>query len=770
MITARGRRRALYAVATLVATIALPVHAAPVDNPAEVFELPAVEVVGTTPLPGLGVALRDVPANVQMFGSRLLGRQRPTTLAQFLDANANSTSAAAGQGNPFQQSIDFRGFSASPILGTPQGVSVFQDGVRINEPFGDVVNWDLLPRSAISTVQIIPGSAAAFGLNTLGGALAIYTKSGAQFPGTSVEASGGSFGSGQAAFETGGARGALDWFATGHFADDHGWAEHNPSHIRQLFGKVGYQDDVTDLDVSLTLADNRLQGTQTLPLSMLANPRQAYTFPDENDNRLAFLAAKGSRFLGQQTLLGANVYYRHYKSSNFSSNVNDDFGTVDATTGMVQSNEAFNDRSSIDQSSAGFGVQLTWKGALRGVQHHVAVGAAGDFGDTHFAQDAQPASFTAARGTDPNGAFTRMTDVALRNAYTGVFATDSIALADAWTLSLAGRFNGARIKIADRSGEDPALDGSHGFSRFNPAVGINVNPAAALTVYAGYNEGMRAPTPIELTCADPEAPCRLPNQFLADPPLAKVVAKTLETGARGKLGAATTWSVAAYRTDLANDIQFVSSGGVAANAGFFQNVGRTRRQGIELHVEQRIGPVDLSLRYNHIDATFQSTFVAASASNSTADAAGAIVVRPGNRIPGIATDSLKLRAEFDQGAWSLGASAVAASPQYAHGDENNADVNGRVPGYAVVHLDAQWRATPQLELFAQVVNLFDRRYYNFALLGRNVFTGPNGAFGPASGVDGVAEQFRAVGTPRSVVVGLRYSFDRASVTAAKPAD
>ena len=122
------------------------------DNPAEVFELPSVDVVGVTPLPGLGTALRDVPANVQRFGASDIARQRQRTLTQFLEQNANSVGVGAGQGNPYQQSLDFRGLTASPILGTPQGISVFQDGVRINEAFGDVVNWDLLPRSAISSV------------------------------------------------------------------------------------------------------------------------------------------------------------------------------------------------------------------------------------------------------------------------------------------------------------------------------------------------------------------------------------------------------------------------------------------------------------------------------------------------------------------------------------------------------------------------------------------------------------------------------------------
>jgi outer membrane receptor protein involved in Fe transport len=762
-VTARAVRAAAPLLLALLATA--PARA---DNPAEALELPAVEVVGTTPLPGLGIPLRDVPANVQMFNAGMLSRQRPLTLTQFLDANANSTNAASGQGNPFQQSIDFRGFAASPILGTPQGISVFQDGVRINEPFGDVVNWDLLPRSAISSIQVIPGSVPAFGLNTLGGALAIYTKSGAQYPGASAEVSGGSFGTKAAEFEAGGARDHLDWFATGNFSDDNGWADHNASRVQQFFGKVGYQDDVTDLDVSLTLADNTLQGTQTLPLTFLSDPKQAYTYPDENRNKLAFVAAKGSRFVDSRTLLGGNVYYRHYRSSNFSSNVNDDFGRDDDA--QAPASEAFNDRSTIDQNGWGLGLQLTWKGDAGGVRHQLAVGASGDFGDTRFRQDEQPANFTADRGTVGVGPFTRITDVALRNAYSGVFAADTILLSDAWTLTLAGRFNHAHVDIRDRSGEEADLDGSHDFSRFSPALGVNFNPGPRLTVYGGYNQGMRAPTPIELTCADPAAPCRLPNEFLADPPLAKVVSKTLEAGARGRLGAATAWSLALYRSELDDDIQFVSSGAAALNAGYFRNVGRTRRQGVELSAATAVGPVDLVLRYNHIDATFRSSFTGSSPSNSSADESGSIAVHPGNRIPGIPADTLKLRAQVERETWSVGASVVAAASQYALGDEDNADRNGRVPGYVVVHLDAQWSPLPRLTLFGQVVNLFDTRYYDFGLLGQNFFTGPGNTYGPALGLAPASEQFRAIGTPRGLFVGMRYAFDAPAAKARKDVD
>jgi outer membrane receptor protein involved in Fe transport len=566
------------------------------DNPAEVMELPSVQVVGTTPLPGLGVPLAEVPGNVQLFGNRALATQRPPTLTQFLDQNANSVSATSGQGNLFQQSITFRGFAASPLLGTPQGMSVFQDGVRVNESFGDVVNWDLLPPMAISSIQLIPGSVPAFGLNTLGGALAIYTKSGAQYPGANVEISGGSFRRFEAQAEAGGSSDKLDWYATGRYLDDGGWAEHNSSLIKQFFGKVGYQDAITDFDVSATLADNTLEGSQTLPLSMLSNPRQAYTYPDRNQNQLAFFAAKGSRFLDETLLLGGNAYYRRYKNTNFSSNVNDDYGDPDDDP--PQTNEAFNDRSTIDQQSWGGGLQLTKNAKTGAIAHQIVGGVTGDFGRTRYTQDAQTANFTSDRGTVATGPFVVDTDADLSNDYFGAYVADTITLDPQWTLTLAGRYNWAKISIADRTGHDPALDGTHRYSRFSPAIGVNYNPTPALTTYASYNEGMRAPTPIELTCADPDAPCKLPNQFLADPPLNKVVAKTFEFGGRGKLGTASSWAAAAYRTELDDDIQFIAAGSGATNAGYFQNVGKTRRQGIELNAATRVGDWFFDLRYS----------------------------------------------------------------------------------------------------------------------------------------------------------------------------
>jgi outer membrane receptor protein involved in Fe transport len=172
--------------------------------------------------------------------------------------------------------------------------------------------------------------------------------------------------------------------------------------------------------------------------------------------------------------------------------------------------------------------------------------------------------------------------------------------------------------------------------------------------------------------------------------------------------------------------------------------------------------VRLTVSYSYIDATFRSAFLAASASNSTADADGAIAVEPGDRIPGIPSSTAKVRVDWKiTDRWALGGGLIYASSQYAHGDENNQDVHGAVPSYIVVNLDTKFRMTPDLQLFASVSNLFDRPYQNFGLLGANAFTGPGRTFGPAVGIEPAAEQFRGLGAPRGFWLGLRYTFGKA---------
>jgi len=314
------------------------------------------------------------------------------------------------------------------------------------------------------------------------------------------------------------------------------------------------------------------------------------------------------------------------------------------------------------------------------------------------------------------------------------------------------------VTIVHKTGLEPALNGDHTSKRLNPAADLNFNPTPELSTYVSYSEGMRAPTPVELTCADPLAPCRLPNNFLADPPLEKVVSKTMEAGARGRWSEALGWNASIYRTDLNDDIIFISSGG-AVNAGFFQNAGKTRRQGVELGMHGRINRLSLAANYGFIDATFESALTLNSPVNSSADpGTGDIQVSPGNKVPGIPEHSIKLRLEYDfTEAVSVGTNVMYLSSQYARGDENNQDANGKIPGYTVVNLDARYQFNKQLMFFGRITNLFDEEYETLGVLGENFFNGPGRTF-DAGNV--TVEQFRSTGAPRGMWVGVKYDFGR----------
>lgn len=726
-------------------------------NKAEVLETQAIEVVGTTPLPSIGTPINQVPSNVQTGSAKDISQQESLDLSEFLDNNLGSVNTANSVANPYQADVSFRGFTASPLLGTPQGLSVYLDGVRVNEAFGDVVNWDLIPANAISNINLIPGSNPLFGLNTLGGALAVHTKSGSDFPGVKVTAYGGSWARRAFEFEAGGVdkEKNLDYFVAGNIFKENGWRDHSQSDVKQIFGKVGWQNDTSDLDLSVALADTALEGTQAVPLSMYNKPAKAYTYPDSIGNQLAMIALKGSHFLTDDKLVASNVYYRKNRTNGFNSNAKD-LGPGDSS----------NISTLTDQDGFGGALQLSLLGDLVGHKNQFTVGASVDYGRTDFTSDSRDATVVGRETVtdDPTAAPTAFVRLKTRNDYYGLYATDTFSYTDKLHLTLSGRYNVAKIKLSGTSHDDTLvptdsdLRGDHTYTRFNPAIGLNYNPSKTLGFYGGYNEGMRAATPVELSCADENRPCSLPNAFAADPHLNKVVAKTFEGGVRGKLAENLSWNMGLYNTENTDDIQFIASN--STGFGYFKNVGDTRRRGIEMGLNGKFDRLSLAANYGFVDATYQSDFVVGSPANSSADVNGQIQVTKGNKIPGIARQTLKFRAAYDiTPAWNVGTNLVFSAGQYARGDENNQDVNGKVPGYGVMHLDTHFSINDYWKLFAKVNNVFDNKYATFGVLGGNIYN--------LDGVgDPVNEQFRSPAAPRAAWVGLTYEFGRAKTASA----
>jgi outer membrane receptor protein involved in Fe transport len=769
-----------------------------------------VTVVGSTPLHGSDVPIDRIPAPVQTATSRDIDRSGALDIADFLNRRLDSVHVNEVQGNPFQPDVNYRGYTASPLLGTPQGLSVYLDGVRLNQPFGDIVSWDLIPRIAVSSLALMPGSNPLFGLNTLGGALSLETKNGARDPGTSIQAIYGSHTRYAVEFEHGGARrgGGVHWYLSGNLFDEDGWREDSPSTVGQLFGKLGWQRARTDASLSVGYADTTLNGNGLQESGFLDRDYSSvYSKPDETKNRSAFVNVSGRHGLRDRLTLSGTAYFRHIDTHTLNGDVNEE--SLDQAlyqpnaaeraalaaagysgfpvSGETAENTPFPywrclgnvllrdepgekcngllNRSETSQYNAGVSGQITWLSDADS-SHQVTMGAAYDDSGADFAQSTELGYLNPDRSVTGTGAFAdgvtggeadgepldARVDLDGTTRTVSVYATDTLRLARGWHLTLSGRFNRTVVENVDAitpEGELGSLSGTHVFSRFNPAAGLTIDLPHRINAYVGYSEGSRAATSIELGCADPESPCKLPNAMAGDPPLDQVVTRTIEVGLRGT--ARVRWNAGYFRADNRDDILFVMS--EQTGFGYFRNFGRTRRQGLELGADGQFGPVTLGVGYTLLDATFQSPETVNGESNSSNEEAaggspgleGEIEIDPGSRMPLLPRHVLKAFGEVRvRSNVFVDLGLVSASNSYARGNENNAHEPDEVyyfgpgssPGYAVVNLGTRYQVTPKIGILLQINNLFDRQYSTGAQLGANAFT-DTGAF--------IARPFPAVG-------------------------
>ncbi|MEY4640293.1 MAG: hypothetical protein RLZZ227_287 [Pseudomonadota bacterium] len=817
--------------------LALGATALTLRSEAAIAQAPEIEVIIVTPVQGQGLNRQRIAANVQTASSEDLGKSHALDLAAFLNRRLGSVHINEVQNNPFQPDINFRGFTASPLLGTAQGLSVYMDGVRLNQPFGDVVSWDLIPRTAIDTITLMPGSNPLFGLNTLGGALSVRTKEGITNPGTSLQAIGGEFGRQALEFEHGGNADGIHWYVTGNRFSEDGWRVDSPTDVRQALAKFGFVSDAGSLTLMAALADNDLYGNGLQEQGMLAADRSSvYTKPDITGNRGSLLNLSATRVLGAAWSLAGNVWLRKIDTGTFNGDLNDDALdqalyqpsvaernalTAAGYSGFPASGESvantpfpkwrciaqtlLNDepgekcnglvnQTSSEQDHYGFNLQASSERELAGRDNVLVIGMALDQSEVDFIQTTELGYLNPDRSITPTGAvadgkragavdgepFDARVELNAQTRTWSAFVADTLALDAATYLTLSGRYNRSDVENRDAitpGGGTGSLDGDHQFKRLNTALGLTRQLNTAMTAYAGLNQGSRAPSAIELGCADPASPCKLPNAMAGDPPLKQVVATTAELGVRS--AGSITWNLGAYRTDSKDDILFVADD--TAGFGYFRNFGRTRRQGIEAGVSTEWRGMTLGANYTFIDATYRSAEVVNGASNSSNAEAeegfpgveGEIDINAGDRLPLIPRQMLKLFAQIpvvDKVA--LNADLIWVDSAYARGNENNAHEPdgiyylgpGGTDSYAVFNLGADWQAMQQIEVFAQVNNVFDRAYNSAAQLGATGFTAA-GKFQarpfPAN-ADGERplqhSTFFAPGAPRTAWLGVRYRF------------
>jgi outer membrane receptor protein involved in Fe transport len=565
-----------------------------------------------------------------------------------------------------------------------------------------------------------------------------------------------------------------------------------------------------------------------------------YTKPDITRNKSDLLNLAGSHSFSDSMLFSGNAYYRRIRTVTTNGDINGDSldqavyqpnaaeraalaaagYTNVPVAGASASNTPFPflrcianvvletepgekcngliNRTNTLQNNLGVSGQVTMQGRIAGHANQLTAGAAYDRGSVSFTQSTQLGFLNPDRsvtglnafadgvsgGTIDDVPFDNRVDLSSRLSTWSLFATDTLSFRDVWHVTLSGRYNSTSIRNTDNiqpGGGPGSLDGNYRYSRFNPAAGVSYAPTKVFNVYAGYNEGSRAPTAIELGCADPAQPCRLPNSMAGDPPLAQVVTRTWEAGLRGAFAPGGRWNVSFFRAENTNDILFVAAPDTP-QSGFFRNFGKTRRQGLELGVSGRLSRLTVGTNYTYLDATFQSPETVPGSSNSsnsvaTADPAnrgvdgGTIQIRPGDRIPLIPQHMLKAYGDYQvTSALSFNVNVVAIGSSYARGNENNAQQpdgtfymgSGKSGGYAVVNVGSRLRVDSQLTFLGQVNNVFDRRYSTASLLGPTGFDA-NGNFiaRPFANPNAVQHAtFYAPGAPRIIWLAVRYTFSR----------
>jgi outer membrane receptor protein involved in Fe transport len=790
-------------------------------------------VITATPLHDADDAPLVMPA--QTIAAADLQRSRAIDLADQLKRLAGGVFVNEVQGNLLQPDINYRGFTASPLLGTPQGLSVYFDGVRMNQPFGDVVSWDLIPRAAIKRTTLVPGSNPLFGRNSLGGAIAISTKDGASDPGVEIAASVGSFRR-RTIEATAGVKlgGGFDVFVAGDYFKERGWRAVSPSEAGQGFAKLRWVGANTTVALSGSYADTDLNGNGLQEMRLLNRDRSSvYTYPDNTKNKAYFANLTLEHRFSSSLSFSGNAFWRRIDTTTFNGDINDDsLGeslyqpsvaeraaltaagyTGFPTSGETQANTPFPkwrcianillnsepnekcnglaNRSRDRQREWGATGELSLSSPVAG-GNRLTLGLSYVRSVADFSQSSQfgflnsnrsittvagPGAF--ADGTqNSENAFDARVNLNGRTTTFSAYGLDSLRLGTA-TIDLSARYDRTAIRNRDRItpiAGTGSLTGDHVFERLNPALAIRWAPSKSFALDAALAQTSRAPSAIELGCSDPASPCRLPNALAGDPPLNQVVATTVEGGLNADV-AGIAIRLGAFRTVSRDDILFVT--GDPSGFGYFKNFGRTRRQGIDLDLSGKLGPVRLSAHYTLLDATYRSAETVGGAGNSSNDGPapgfeGDIDIAKGDRIPLIPRNVFKAGIGWDPAKWlSLDADMIAVSGMYARGNENNAHKPdgvyylgaGKTDAYAVFNVGAELRPIKRVAVFVQVNNVFDKKYASAAQLGATGFDA-NGNFvarpftAPVIGGERplVSSTFYAPGAPRSVQVGMRVKF------------
>ncbi len=747
----------------------------------------------TTPISGSGIDIEKVPASVNIVDANQIKQTGSLNIGDALQKYVPGIVVNEVSGNPFQPSVQFRGFVASPVAGTPQGLAVYQNGVRVNEAFGDTVNWDLIPTAAIKSVTVVTNNPA-FGLNALGGAVNVQMKDGFNYHGAEIDTMGGSFGRIQSSAQWGKQVDNFAVYGALEGLHDDGFRNFSASNVRRFYGDVGFKGDGSEFHVNMGAADNNFGATATAPVELLQQYWGAtYTTPQTTANRVGYVNLTGKVEATPTWTIEGSAHVRAFDQHIVDGNTTGaqpctppDPPTADpkllcygdgitAANGLngAQLANPFDpnavlgqiNRTTTHSTTTGVSLQATNTDRLFGHNNHFVVGASLDYSVTRFSASAELGTIGPDFVVSGSGIFLGQSgspisigpvDLRTTNQYSGLYALDTFDVTNAFSLTAGGRFNVANISLQDQLPPQPdgtSLNGNDTYTRFNPIVGGTYKITPELTAYAGYSEANRAPTPLELGCADPAHPCIIATFLVSDPPLKQVVSHTVEAGLRGtkELNIGTLgWKIGGFRADNNDDILAIPS--QVQGFGYFQNVGSTRRQGIEAEATLKSSTTSLYASYTLVDARFLDALQVGS-NSPFADANGNVQIVPGNRIPGIPRNRIKAGIDYSlTDAFKIGGDALFVSSQYFVGDESNQAQ--RLPSYAVFGLHASYQIDKTFQIYARADNVLDNRYATYGTF-FNTGAVPNFTNGGAPFTD---PRSVSPARPRAFYAGLKATF------------
>ena len=750
-----------------------------------------INVFSPGPLPSIGISTDIIPGSVYVIKPQDVEQQAGVSHADYLINNVQGFSIIEVGGNPWQPDVQFRGYSAGSIMGNPIGLSIYVDGVRENQPFSDVMLWDTVPMWAISGTQVVAGSNPIYGLNTLGGAIAFQTKNGKLFNKGRISATAGSWDRTAGLIEYGGVLkdSNIDYYFGYNHTSENGWRDYSPSHLNQAFGKIGKDFENGRLELSYTGAHNNLTGNGLAPKYLLgADNSGVNTVPDLTENRYNKFNLGLTQFIDEQTMFSANAYYvqSNRYTLNGDAEISYDAGDASYTNlggGVFEVEydeletagaEGEVNLTKTKQDKYGISGQYTFSQDWFGKPNHLVVGANAETSLISFNQfgvEEQTILSSRKIAYDSSSTHEESTNLSGRTKTLGLYGVNTLSLADQWHVTGGARWNYTEVDNSDRLNGDSSantLTAKQSWSRINPTIGLTYKPSDNYSTYVSYSESNRAPTSIELGCSNPQAACLLPTQMADDPPLDDVVSKTYEVGARGRLSNDIQWNAAIYHAINHDDMMFISTNAVNG-LGYFDNIGRTQRDGLDLGISGTKLPLNFlsesiqnkiswNANYGLTHATYDSDLELTAEANSSASdsdtsyssitcgeffdeataggtgAAGAtelrvkndvIQVKKGDQLANIPMHRLKLRLNYDvSNNLRIGGNVIGFSKAWVMGNENQKhDGDGEVPGYVLVNLDAAFIPSQNWTVAFKAINIFDKNYYTGGRLIENAFTG-----------------------------------------------